>query len=153
MLLLFYQWVGITPFCAHKMIIRNTQPSSLFSIHLFTPRGKTAKWIWRQNWWPISHGSADTGFVMMPPTKPTRVRLPYCSSRLLSSSRCSPNTRRLISSTASNPSLPFLAFWLNRSTLSSSILFFIFCHPLQRAVICASWVKSVFVFGMDGEGL
>lgn len=71
----------------------------------------------------------------------------YDCSRWLSRARCSPNTRRLISRTVSNPSRPREAFSRNRSTLASSTLFLIFCHPPQRAVIFASWLNSVVVLG------
>lgn len=70
-----------------------------------------------------------------------------------SSSRCSLKTRRLICRTASNPSLPRFAFWLNLSILASSTLFLIFCHPPQSAVILASWLKSVEEEGTDRDGL
>ena len=70
----------------------------------------------------------------------------------VSNSLCSLNTRRLISKTASNPSFPRFAFWLNLSTLASSTLFLIFCHPPQSAVILASWSKSVEKgFNKDGR--
>ena len=69
-----------------------------------------------------------------------------------SSSRCSPKTCRLISRTASNPSRPLLAFWLNLSTLASSTLFLIFCQPPHNAVIFASWLKLVVEVGSSDDG-
>ena len=56
---------------------------------------------------------------------------------LLSFSFSSPQTRLLISNTASKPSLPFWAFCRNRSMLASSIFVLIFCQPPQSAVILA----------------
>lgn len=91
------------------------------------------------SWWKYARNSGNKTF--------------HAWSCRFSSSRCSLKTRRLICRTASKPSLPRFAFWLNLSMLASSTLFLIFCHPPQSAVILASWLKSVEEEGTDRDGL
>jgi hypothetical protein len=56
---------------------------------------------------------------------------------------CSAKTSREMASTLSKPSRPLAAFLLNLSTVTSSMLFLIFCQPPHIAMTLAVWSKIV----------
>jgi hypothetical protein len=57
--------------------------------------------------------------------------------------RCSAKASLEIARTRSKPSRPLAAFLLNLSTVTSSMLFLIFCHPPHIAMTLAVWSKIV----------
>ena len=96
----------------------------------------------------------QTGYTVLPPQKTFHYRpaLPPCAA-ILSLSFSSPKTLRLVSKTASNPSLPLFAFSANRSIVASSTFSRIFFHPPHSAVIFASCVNRVRCCGLIDEGI
>jgi len=83
--------------------------------------------------WGINKGGKEkwrkqAGSIATQATRGTQATM---AMRCLSLSRA--KTFLLISSTASNPSLPRMAFCRKRSTVKSSMLFLIFCQPPQKA--------------------
>lgn len=101
----------------------------------------------------VCQGCGDKLSRLMMANKATVQRMAQAAMATRCLSRSCAKTLRLISRTASKPSLPRMAFCLKRSTVKSSMLFLIFCQPPQRATTWAFWSKMVREWGAEDEGL